>query len=180
MNETLTSRDYSYEIQSLKDLITVIQSNLNFTLSIFLGVISVAITIAGVALFHLAKTWVHKRVDTEIKTIDDKIKGFLAVNPPILWARGSGVLISSQALGEVSTAYKHEYQVIGLKDFSKEDIIYIDAYYIHGGKKTAIEDSNVSLMENGVKVNVVETIGTLRPNFQVHVFLLWSNPRLKK
>lgn len=179
MNETLSARDYSYEIQSLKDLITIIQSNVNFTLSIFLGVLGIAIAITGVALAILARKWVNDRFDVEIKSFDNKMKEFLIDNPPMLWARGVGVLTSSISIGDVSPAYKHEYQIKGMKDFSQDDIIYIDAYYIQNGVKIAIDEINIYVTESGINVYVIENIGLNNPGIEVRAFLLWSNPKLK-
>ena len=179
MTETISARDYSYEIQSLKELITTIQTNLYFTIGIIITILGISIALATYGLHQLVKSWLNKRFDLEIKSIEEKMKVFLAENPPLFWANGKGVLISSSTLGGVSPAYTHEYQIIGVKNFSKEDIIYIDAYYIQDGNKIAIDDYNVFITDTGVKVNVIESLGSFKPKIQVNVFLLWSNPKFR-
>lgn len=173
----ISPRDYTYEIESLKDLISTIQSNVNFTITIVISVLAVSVAIAGIALFMLAQMWVNKRVDDEIHIIEDKMKSFSLKNPQILWARGKGVLISSENIG---AERQHQYQIIGLTNFSKDEIIYIDAYYIQNGNKIYIDDYNVLIGNDGIKVNINHSIiASFNPNIDVHIFLMWSNPIFK-
>ncbi|WLV25843.1 hypothetical protein QR721_06470 [Aciduricibacillus chroicocephali] len=49
MKELFSSKDFSSEIESSKELITIVQPDVNFTLPIFIGVLGIAVEIAGVA-----------------------------------------------------------------------------------------------------------------------------------
>ncbi|APB76455.1 endonuclease MutS2 [Paenibacillus polymyxa] len=62
------------EINSLKDLITSLQGNVNFSLGLTWSILGVVVAALGVALFFMVRIWVHKRIDEELKRVDKEIE----------------------------------------------------------------------------------------------------------
>lgn len=169
--------DYALEIEHLRDLITLVQTNVTFTLTIVVAILGVAIAAAGWALYVLARKWVDERVEKELNVIEEKVKSFSLNNPQFLWASSSGVLtsISMDANGgnQIPT-----YQLHGLDNFKEENLVYLDVYYIFEKNRQPITDYEIEYIKNGVSISIPEKSqrNTFNPNRQVHIFLLWHNP----
>lgn len=66
--------DYASEISSLERLILAIQTNVNFTITIIVGILTLAIGISGWALSILARKWVRESVTKEINKMKKEMK----------------------------------------------------------------------------------------------------------
>lgn len=84
----LVPRDYSYEISNLEKLISTIQANVYFTITIIVAILTLAVGIAGWALSVLAKKWVNERVESELNRIDERIKLQIERNYQLTWRSG--------------------------------------------------------------------------------------------
>jgi hypothetical protein len=129
--QTIEPRDYSYEISSLEKLITTIQSNVYFTITIIVALLALAVGIAGWALAVLAKQWVNKRVNEEIGQIDKRIKQLIKENPNVLYASGS-----------FSPLNDGEIIITGLKDFNSNNILSVEVWTRDGLHLERIVDHN--------------------------------------
>lgn len=171
----IESRDYSYEISSLEKLITTIQSNVYFTITIIVALLALAVGLAGWALAILVKSRVDKKVEEELGIIEEKVKILLKENPQILWARGHGILNKQSIIDERGT-YEYEYIMVGIQKFKKENLVYFDAHYFLEGKKISIDERNVIITDDGIKVSVKAT-GGFHVNIHVYIFVMWSNSK---
>lgn len=63
--------EISEQIQVLSDKVDLINQNYQFTITLTVSLISLAIAFAGVALYKLTRIWVNKRVDKELEKIKE-------------------------------------------------------------------------------------------------------------
>jgi hypothetical protein len=57
------------KLVNLEEKINLINQNTQFSINLFIGILGIAIAIAGVALYKLAKMWVAENVDKELREI---------------------------------------------------------------------------------------------------------------
>lgn len=168
-------RDYSNDIQYLEKLINQVQTNVYFVVGTLVAILALAIALVSWAVTIVVKNRVEKTINKEIDSIEKKIKSFSADNPQILWNRGVGNLISS-SFDEDKNQTTHIYYVIGLKNFKKENLIYLDVYYVLDNIKVPIDDFNIYLKDDGIEVKVIENFNRVGSNLRIHAFVMWSNP----
>src|SRR5690606_13078410 len=80
------------KIEALKDLITLVQDNVNNNLNLVVSCLGICVAIAGAALYFIAKQLVESKVNKELKVIkkelEDKMFSMITNNPQIHWAKG--------------------------------------------------------------------------------------------
>ena len=86
------SSEVALQIESLKDLIILIQNNVNHNFELLLAVLGITVAVAGAALGILARFWVNQRVDSELSKIKEELrlemKQLIKDNPQFHWAYG--------------------------------------------------------------------------------------------
>lgn len=168
----IKERDYSYEIDNLNNLITVIQENINFNLGLTWTILGVLVGFLTLASFFSIKSWFNKRFNEETKKIDERVHKFMKDNPQLLWAKGN----ANELLWELKQdgIYYAKYIITGLMNFKKQNIIYIDAYYFLNGQKVSISDVHMNASDDGIELTILSKQIPL--NINVSFFILWSNP----
>jgi hypothetical protein len=167
-------KEIGSKIESIENQINLVQENVNFSLGLTWAILSVLVAVIALTSFVSIKGWFDKRFNEEAKRIDQRVLSFLKDNPQILWARMNGTILSSKLIDREHYKVEHEYLFTGFSSFSKENIIYVDAYYYVDGKKIAIDDRYVDVTDTSIKV-IIHDQG-FQPNIQVYIFAMWTNP----
>lgn len=72
------------QLESLSDQISLIDSNLKFNITVFLGSITLFLAISGWALFLFAQSIVRKGIDKQIKSLKDELVDYINEKTPVL------------------------------------------------------------------------------------------------
>ncbi|MDF1510608.1 hypothetical protein PZE06_20960 [Robertmurraya sp. DFI.2.37] len=168
-------KDYSYEIESLEKLITTIQSNVYFTITVIVALLALAVGIVGWALAVLVKSWVNKKINDELDIIDRRVEEQIKKNPQFYFASGNNIISSIEqeellklhGLDSANTTLRG-FSIHTLKHFSKERLISFEVIDSEGN----VLEKNLNINDDGV-VTV-----TLKNSFQGQIS--WTAVWLKE
>lgn len=97
------------EINYLKDLIQIVDSNVKFNMQMILGVLVFIVTVIGTSLYFLAKTWFKNTIEARVKEIEKNVRK--SINKEYNCAYGSGMVgYNVDKLGP-SEIFNHEVYI---------------------------------------------------------------------
>lgn len=170
--------DLLSKIDSLEKQITLVQNNVNFSLTITWTILAVVVAVIGVALYFLAKTWFNYRFTQEASKIDDKIKNYVKENPQVFFEKGTGI-----AVGTLNPDGSMKmYMYIGVKNNISENLIIFSEFsLIKGGRKIAIKEDEMRISGQTVCVTVTNhnKDNLLEGGDTIEYIIIWENPLYK-
>lgn len=96
------------QVQVISDKVDLINQNYQHSINLTVGLLSLSIAIAGVALYNLTKMWVNKRVEKELETIkldlERELKKYISDNQQFRWASGSQSVSSTNGVNSITIA----------------------------------------------------------------------------
>lgn len=161
------------KIEFLEKQISLLQGNLNFNLSLTWAILGVIVAVLALSSFFSIKSWFNKRFEAETKKIDERIHKFMKENPQLQWAKGNASIL--QWTQKESGYYESIHLITGLTNFKKENLIYIDAFYVQGEEKRSLNNTHILLSDDGITLTVREK-NPIPHNLNVSYFILWTNP----
>lgn len=132
--------NYEEKISYLEQLINNVQTNVTFTVSVVIAVLGVAVAIAGVALYLIAKSAVSTGIEKGIQDIDRKILKIMSDNPPYHHARGNG------------TVQRNAFVISGLSEFNFDLLVSLEVFN-RDGKELA---RNIQFENDSITVRLLE------------------------
>lgn len=166
-------------IDSLEKQLSTVQDNLNFNLGLTWAILGVIVAVLALSSFFSIKSWFNQRFEDEAKKIDVRISKFLKENPQMLWTSGKAGKIYWDSLKR-----ENKYIINGLKDFQKENLIFLDVFYNINDAKVSIPLYNIKLNDDFIEIILDWRLyapdllhhGSEFANLEVEYFILWTNP----
>lgn len=109
---SFVTEDYSKDIEYLDKLFTNFQTNLYFTITTILGILTIALAISGWALTILVRKWVNENVEKELSLIDERITTSINQNKQVVYRTGhiheAGMTLSAHGINGVDAVWTGE------------------------------------------------------------------------
>ncbi|ACD23819.1 hypothetical protein FDE76_01465 [Clostridium botulinum] len=177
----MTIEEIKQQLDFLSDKIDLINVNLQFNITTFLAILSIALVIAGTSSVILAKYLFNKRFDIEIKKIDDKIKQMLIDEPPILSVTNTIISLTLNIEQEDNgkTIYRYKGLLILGKNVTKQSFISSEFYHFipPGIRKEPLENYKLDI-KNKVHLEIIIDCNQEMPKWWefIEVNIAWKNP----
>lgn len=131
----MTIEEVKQQLDSLSEKIDLINSNLQFNITTFLTILTIAIAIAGVALVLLVKNIVNKSVEKELIKMRESIKNelrlelkdYIKINQQLKVMLGTGVI--------GITNYQLVLKVPISKEYFENLLWKLDVFYVDNPSK---------------------------------------------